>query len=678
MKLKILFYNKNIILNDLKLNSWIGILYTVILFFIMPISVFFDINYNNNLNYYSITKHLLKMQNPLLIMIYIVIPVITSVFIIRYIHKKSSSSVIHSMPFTRSEAFGSHIISGITLLSAPILFNSILMNIILLFSKSISSLNYLEIWNFAIISLLINISIFTFSMLVSTITGKSSAQVVLTYIFLLVPIGIYSFTMNLISKLLFGFNYNISAETIFMKMSPLTYFISEIVSEKNLHSLEMILVLLSQIVAFIVFGFLFYKNRKSEKAEELIAFDILKSIYKYGVTYCFSISLGMYFAFLFSKYEVNLAFYMGILFGGFIGYLVAEITLTKSLVGLKKYKGFLIYSIIIIALLLIVNLDLIGFEARIPEISSISTIEVSDNNIENTRYENIEGNNKKEKKTVILSYKNQFSDLEDFHRAAIVSKNEEKNSKTRYFSNIYYVKIKYNLLNGRTIVRKYDIKNLSVLNKYYPITETKEYKRLIHPVLTKPINDITEIVISSSFTVYDKENDHFGVRITEKDKIVEFIEALRKDINSETSVETRNPSNYWGEISLMEKEKNDRSISEKDLYLTRTTYNEKFRKTYKNVNIFLNQNGYLSEIVPSSDQIISVDVYKIPKKNGTNERKKIYEISSKEKIDKILDKSTFTWGLNDDYYEIEYNMTYEANRKISAQISVEEFNKINK
>ena len=654
MKLKTSFYNRNIVLNDLKLNNWIGILYFVILFFVMPISVLFDLNHKGNFYYNSrLTMELLKMHNGILIISYLIIPILAGVFIIKYIHKKNSASVMHSMPFTREEAFFSHFISGSILLSLPIIINGIFLILISMFTNSIPEFTISKILGFIAMSVVFNISMFVFSLMVSTITGKSSAQVILTYIFLVLPIGIYTFTSFLISKLLYGYVYFNNSEKFFIKLSPFTNFFEKLVGEGIEFSISEMNIYLLHIIVFLIGGIIFYKFRDSEKAEELITFDVLKKFYKIGVTYCFSITLGVYFAELFSNDEVGLAFYFAIIFGGFIGYLVAEISLTKSVVGVKKYKDFLIYAIVIIIMLVSINLDIIGFEWNVPEISRISTIEVFDSSMPTYRNQNPEN-----MKGALFSHKEDFVNIEKFHSYLVENKND-LNIKDEN-KNYYFLELKYNLLDGKTVNRQYEVYNLLDNEYYKKIMNTREYKYKIHPILSEKVDNIKYITISNNFTYLGMGNKK-EVWIEDKRLIYEFYTALEKDIlNSKPG-----DGKYLADIVINFEKENGEDV-EKNVFGNNITLNEVLNSNYDAVISFLNKYGYLDSIVPKAENILKTNVL-------IKESKVLYSTSDFEKISSILKKTNLNWGYYDNFYTVEF----ETKRgKFTGQILIDDFNEI--
>ena len=71
-----------------------------------------------------------------------------------------------------------------------------------------------------------------------------------------------------------------------------------------------------------------YKKRKTESASEAIAFSKLRTIFKYGVTFCTMLFGGVYFSAVQSNSFIWMIF--GYIIGAIIGYYIAEMVLQKT------------------------------------------------------------------------------------------------------------------------------------------------------------------------------------------------------------------------------------------------------------------------------------------------------------------------------------------------------------
>ena len=85
---------------------------------------------------------------------------------------------------------------------------------------------------------------------------------------------------------------------------------------------------------------------------------------------------GIYFSGVYSngaKYRLYWVMF-GYAIASVIGYIIAEIIITKSLRIFRNIKGYFIYVIIIALVLIGINSDIIGYEKRIPALENIESI----------------------------------------------------------------------------------------------------------------------------------------------------------------------------------------------------------------------------------------------------------------------------------------------------------------
>ena len=122
-----------------------------------------------------------------------VIPVLTAILLFRYIQSKKSVDMIHCLPIKRVKLYDNHIFIGILILVVPVLITALSA---LLLKEALNLNNYRFHFTVKTVAswtgrtILFNIVIFLSSVLVGMFTGLSSAQGILTYIFLFLPMRI--------------------------------------------------------------------------------------------------------------------------------------------------------------------------------------------------------------------------------------------------------------------------------------------------------------------------------------------------------------------------------------------------------------------------------------------------------------------------------------------------------
>ena len=189
---------------------------------------------------------------------------------------------------------------------------------------------------------------------------------------------------------------------------------------------------------------LIYRRRRMETASDIVAINVLKPVFRYCMAFGFSITLGIViYRLIFGGFsapydgvtsESILPLIISMLVSGFIGYFAAEMMIRKSFKVFDKWPGFVVFAVVVIALLLAVDADLFGYERFVPETEKVDSAYVS-----------IQGN------SVTVEDPGQIDALRSLHSSIIEDAGEQADLPT---SNLY---IQYSLRNGRTVSRMYGI-----------------------------------------------------------------------------------------------------------------------------------------------------------------------------------------------------------------------------
>ena len=269
-----------------------------------------------------------------------------------------------------------------------------------------------EIGSWMGITFLLEFVIFSVAVLVGMITGLSALQAILTYIVLLLPVGlVVLFVMNM-KLLLFGFSGNYYLTSDIWRLSPLT-----VVAELNKVKLWSVDIFVYFIlgVCLLSFSFLLYRKRKHEYVSHAFVFPVVKPIFKYGMTTCVMLLGGFYFSET-TEHVGWLVF--GYVIGALFGYLVAEMVLQKTWRTKLQLKGFGFYVLVMLAIMVLIKLDIIGFETRVPDMKDIKKVSISKLNTDyyDDQYMNAY-TNQAEDSFVILTENQNKENLRKLHEA---------------------------------------------------------------------------------------------------------------------------------------------------------------------------------------------------------------------------------------------------------------------
>lgn len=609
MKLKTSCFNKGILVNGIKRFGWIGICYTIFLLFEVPFKIFM-MNATNTAHpeYSSQMKDI--FNNQVLLISTAVIPVLTAILLFRYIQNKKSVDMIHSLPIKRGKLYDNHIFIGILLLVVPVIItalSALLLKESLNLNTATIHFTIKNVVSWASITILFNIVIFLSSVLVGMFTGLSTAQGILTYIFLFLPIGLTTLISSNLEFFIYGVanDYYLGNNIDFF--SPLT----RLSNNKPLTSMEIFIYIILCIVFYLVARFAYHK-RNLEAASNIVAFKHLQPVFKYGITFCCMLASGLYFSE--GGYGIRFVI-LGYVIGSLIGYIIAETIITKSLRIFKNIKGYFMYAGIITLVAIVINSDIIGYEKRVPALENIDSI-VMDNGF-------YYSNDIKDNPTPAYHEIQNFNNIMKLHSKLITDKKTLK-----YSSNSdKQVDILYNLKSGKQIKRQYNIPQGEYEKYLKPIYESKEYKKFHNSILNTDHKSIDKISISSSYT-------HKGITLTNPLQIKEATNILKKEALNEPYESIIDSRDAWADIDILLS--NDKRI------------NLSWKKSYKEFEKWLKQNGYYNKarIMPE-DVAYAI----IAKRNPSNSNEGInlseetknvkrLKITDKNKLETILTNSS--------------------------------------
>lgn len=579
MPSKTLLFHKEIFLQIVRSTGWISLIYFLGLLFALPIRILMIYTENNTLkNMPELVKSLFQYDLAIQVILFVTIPILMSVFLFRFLQVKQSVEFMHTLPIKREKLFHQYTLSGIIGFVLPV----VLVTVILIIMHAALDLNsYFHIktiFTWSGITLLIDFLLFMAGVFVAMITGISVVQGVLTYIFLLFPAGIILLLFSNLNLLLFGFPGDYYLTLNLEKLSPLTYI--SLIDEQTIERSQLIIYVVLIILLYLL-SLYFYKKRKTEGASEAIAFSKLRLVFKYGVTFCTMLLGGMYFSAMQSNSFGWVIF--GYIIGAVIGYYLAEIVLQKTWRVFGHFKGLLIYGVIITAC--IVGTQTLGFyENYVPDQEEVKNVLLAE-----TPYvymdENVYGH---VFNPAPLRAQGNIEQVRKLHQAIIEHKDEASISENDQSTGLAF--FKYQLANGKEVIRQYRINKSQYEKLYQSIYETKEYKQASNELFQVDVNDIQSINIMSEGPVQK------SMRFNDPEDIKEMIALLKEDMIAEPYADM---IYYQGRGSYIE------------LFIDREhLINLNLKPNYTRVNTWLEERDLLDRVKVMPDEIDYIQVVK--------------------------------------------------------------------
>ena len=190
-----------------------------------------------------------------------------------------------------------------------------------------------------------------------------------------------------VSSMLFRLVYGYSSSELISKLellSPLSGISTEFTVLREGLTVEdggYILLCAAVGLALIIPSLLLYKKRNMETALDAVAVPVLKPVFRWCLAAGCALVLASIAEEIFftgaASDKVLLIYIPSLLAGAFIGWFGAEMLIQKSLrVFSKKWKGLCLLWGILLALIMCAELDVTGFEKKVPECSEIKTASV--------------------------------------------------------------------------------------------------------------------------------------------------------------------------------------------------------------------------------------------------------------------------------------------------------------
>ncbi|MGM0875968.1 MAG: hypothetical protein ACQEWV_14600 [Bacillota bacterium] len=589
MKSKKSFFKNGIVKQDLRQHGWISIVYFICLLFAVPLELMQLAS--RDYVVFEEYKNYLMINTEIQVLLLFSIPIAAGLLIFRYLQNEASVDMIHSLPIRRGTLYVSHIISGLLLLLIPILLTScvtfFVTNTIEEF-HSILTISDLLSWTGLFI--LLTCMLFFFTTAVGMITGMTSAQGILTYIFLFLPIGMISMVSYNLTFLLFGFS-PLFIEDKLLYLSPFLRFVG-VLGETDPYTFVEIIVYTLLTVGFFFIGLGLYKARQLERATDVITFPFLKPIFKYGVTFCSMILGGSYFS---ATTTLNWNWIIfGYISGALIGYAVAEMILQKTwrIFHFRVFIGFISYSIIFSIILFSIKTDLISYEYKLPRMDQINEVYFG---------------NKYNMQEILMNDAEVYSDsklyIQDVRNLHEYIMNQQDLIESPTEEDIYKedMVIAYRLNDGSLFTREYRLPVQIMKEQLKPVMEAEPYKINL-PDYTKLREEILTIKIVPNGPTGKQ------VMITDPEEIKEFRSVITKELLSQTLDELVTTTSPWGFIEF--------TYKNTDIKHQYEGYSVDWKKSYNEISKWLDVHGYLDDARVNIEDIVKAEVTKVNSKGN--------------------------------------------------------------
>ena len=128
-------------------------------------------------------------------------------------------------------------------------------------------------------------------------------------------------------------------------------------------------------IVFALAAWLLYVKRPMERAGDVVIWAGLRPVFRYGVALCSGLALGSLTRLVLGLDELGLA--VSVMLWGVAGCFVGQMFLSKSVRVLRYWKGASAVALSFAALFGVIQLDLTGYETRVPDADDVVSVSIS-------------------------------------------------------------------------------------------------------------------------------------------------------------------------------------------------------------------------------------------------------------------------------------------------------------
>ncbi len=439
MRSKVSFFNRGICRNLLRRCWPLWTAYLVLLLFWLPVRL---IRLSRMTGDPGVEYNLLVLRSgTAMIPVSFVMCILTAMVVFSYLYNTRSCGLMNSLPLRRETMFGTAVLTGLM----PLLLADLL-------TAGLTAALYLgrgvgaeEILTWLLMAVCSNLCFYGVAVFCAMLTG-SLLILPLAYLALNLAAWVVAACLNdLLGAVVYG--YGESGMGWLLWLSPVVALENrvhvsrpEAVGPWQVTGLPVLLAYAAVGLALLIPALLLYRKRNMETATDTVAYPVLKPLFRYCMAFgtalvaastVYSLLLGGSF----HGRHAALVILALLLLGAGLGWYAAEMLIRKTVrVFPGKWKGLAAVCAVLVLLLAAAELDLTGYERRIPKAEEVASVSLEGiGGTRMTQPENIE-------KAL------------DLHRSVV-------SHKTRHEPDIHgfggWLHLRYTLKNGSVLERSY-------------------------------------------------------------------------------------------------------------------------------------------------------------------------------------------------------------------------------
>lgn len=584
------FFNRGLWIQAFRQGGWLSIVYLITLVFALPMQF---ISYNESYQYqYGIYEisNFFNAGDEIQLLSMIAIPIAMAVFLMRYIQSKKASEFFHGLPVRRLPLFSTQCLAGYMMIIIPILIIAIVMWLMV---GQLEEVHYtsIQVWQWAVTSIVFTLFFFTFSLLVSMCIGQSILQMVTTIILLILPTGLAYLYARHFALYLYGYRTSYDSGLL-ASWSPTERVYT--LSIWGFSPLEGWIYVMCSCI-FVAVSCWLYTRRPTERATQSVVFHYLYPLFRIGLMVCASMLLGLYILYIGLKW--NILIYT---IGAIIGSILAEMIIRKRwyIFDRKWIVQLIVGGVATVALLYLPVSALNPYERHVPNAGDVKAVYVGNNVYNEFFIRNIFDPTKQKAEInpyMISADRDYIQKAIALHQKIVDMQPTYKVFNPNYTDIEYYkhneiVNVGYLLNDGTTLIRSYSIPKID------------EYKNVLNAVhqstpYKKSYYQLDSLVASNEpITIKNPDKPKHKITINNEKEIKELQQLI---VQEKLEMKEPDETAIQGNILYM-----DASIKVKPITTTSLRYI--WEPTFKPMQQWLKQKDYWDQLITKPQQIAEI------------------------------------------------------------------------
>ena len=500
MTLKISFFK--LLREDLKRRSWLAAITALVYFICMPVVLLMQMDSlmsavqrgNIELSVAADTfKNAMGYQNIMISVIVLITAVAAAISGYGFLHSRVKLDFYHSLPIPRKKFFLVQYTSGITMFVVPYIICVILCLFIGAGNGLLSGDILIVSIKVFILRILQYLMMYGTVILAMVMTGKMLTAILGAIVFSIYIPGTLAIFTGVASNFMDTYMGGNFIDKYAVYLSPVTVGINTQYMFNEYNSMGKwawfgigVMILWILVMTGLAIGL--YSVRRTEAAENSMAFSKTEGVIKILMVIPMSLAVGLYFGVMMSQKGV-FWFYAGMLFAVVILSAVIEFIYHFNMKEIFAHKLHILISFVItVGVVMCCQFDWIGYDTYLPSKDSIEQMALYSSDI--NRY----GYGRSSSGEVSYNTRDglEATLTENFDPIYELAKEGVDGEKDRSVD----INVEYKLKNGKKVFRRYSVNRETFNTAYEELFKNEEFIEKTFPVFSLPAADVYSIYLS--------------------------------------------------------------------------------------------------------------------------------------------------------------------------------------